>query len=154
MLASPARLTSPHVYRAPQHNTATSEQHLRDLAVAIDDLKSADTAKKTRALRSLAQVSAALGHDRTRSELLPYVKELIGENDSEFLTVLAEILPGILDLVGGPQNAIHVLRPLETLCAHDDLTVREKVSLSPCMTSTFVFIIYRPSKASNRSCKP
>ena len=133
VLASPARQTSPHP-RVPYGNhtnaPATSEQHLRDLAVAIDDLKSADTAKRTRALRSLAQVAAALGHDRTRSELLPYVKELIGENDSEFLTVLAEILPGILDMVGGPQHAIHLLRPLETLCAHDELTVREKVSLS------------------------
>ena len=51
--------------------------------------------------RGLNRVAATLGHDRTRSELFPYIKELVEENDEEFFVILAEILPDYVDLAGG-----------------------------------------------------
>ena len=79
----------------------TSAEHLRDLAGIVDELKSLDVKKRIKSLRGLNRVAATLGHDRTRSELFPYIKELIEENDEEFLVILAEILPDYVDLAGG-----------------------------------------------------
>ena len=85
-------MQAPPASQTTQKQQASAE-HLRELAGVVDELKSLDVKKRIKALRSLNQVAAALGQDRTRAELFPYVKELIEENDEEFLVVLAEILP-------------------------------------------------------------
>ena len=49
------------------------------------------------------------------------------DDEEEILISLAEILGSFLDYVGGPGQAIHVLRPLERLCTVEESTVRDKV---------------------------
>lgn len=60
--------------------------------------------------------------------MLPYILELM-DDDEEVLLALGETLGSFLDYAGGPQHAEHVLKPLEKLCAIEESTVREKVSL-------------------------
>ena len=94
-------MQAPPASQTTQKQQASAE-HLRDLAGIVDELKSLDIKKKwIKSLRGLNRVAATLGHDRTRSELFPYIKELIEENDEEFLVILAEILPDYVDLAGG-----------------------------------------------------
>jgi len=71
----------------------------------------------------------ALGQERTRAELLPYILELM-DDEEEVLLTLAEILPLQLENAGGPQYAEHVLRPLEKLCASEEVAVRDKATNS------------------------
>ena len=71
----------------------------------------------------------ALGKERTRNELLPYIMDLM-DDDDEVLLILAETLNGsFLDNVGGPLFAPHLFKPLERLCEVEETTVREKVSI-------------------------
>ena len=46
-------------------------------------------------------MAIALGQERTRSELLPYILELM-DDEEEVLLSLAEILPSQLEFAGGP----------------------------------------------------
>ena len=93
----------------------------------IDELKSTDQKKRISAVKNLGTIAIALGHQRTRQELLPYILELM-DDDEEVLLVLAEAMSGMLDYAGGPMYAEDVLKPLEKLCQSEETTVREKVS--------------------------
>lgn len=104
-------------------NTTT----LYPIAVMIDELKSEDQKKRIASVKNLSTIATALGPERTRTELLPYILELM-DDDDEVLVVLAETLSNMLDYAGGAQHAEHVLRPLERLCTIEETTVREKVS--------------------------
>ena len=105
-----------------------NNSHLYPIAVMIDELKSSDQKKRINSVKNLGTVAIALGQERTRQELLPYILELM-DDEEEVLLTLAEILPSQLEFAGGPQYAEHVLRPLEKLCASEETTVRDKVSL-------------------------
>jgi serine/threonine-protein phosphatase 2A regulatory subunit A len=81
------------------------------------------------ALRRISRAAAALGPQRTRDELVPYISEP-QEDDDEYLLVLAEELGGLLDAVGGSQHAAALFAPLETLAASDENTVRAAAVVS------------------------
>ncbi len=86
-------------------------------------------------MRNLSTVAIALGHERTRNELLPYIlgkclkiKSIdLMDDEEEVLLTLAEILGGFMDYAGGPAYAFYVLRPLEKLCQVEENSVRDKV---------------------------
>ena len=50
------------------------------------------------------------------------------DDEEEVLLALAETLATLLGHVGGPQYAPALMKPLQKLCAQEDITVREKVS--------------------------
>lgn len=54
----------------------------------IDELRCNDKNKKINALKNLDKIAQVLGAERTRDELIPYVSELIDDED-EVLEVLA-----------------------------------------------------------------
>jgi serine/threonine-protein phosphatase 2A regulatory subunit A len=67
-----------------------------------------------------------LGKERTINELMPYIMDLM-DDDEEVLIALAETLDGkFLDYVGGPLFAPHLFKPLEKLCEVEESTVRDK----------------------------
>lgn len=71
-----------------------------------------------------------LGKERTINELMPYIMDLM-DDDEEVLIALAETLDGkFLDYVGGPLFAPHLFKPLEKLCEVEESTVRDKVSVA------------------------
>ena len=78
-----------------------SNTNLYPIAVMIDELKSSDQKKRINSVKNLSTVAIALGQERTRQELLPYILELM-DDDEEVLMALAEILPTLLDYAGGP----------------------------------------------------
>ena len=79
-------------------------------------------------MKSLHTISVALGVERTRNELLPYILDLM-DDDEEILVEMAQTLDGsFLQYVGGPLFAPHLFKPLERLCEVEEPAVREKVS--------------------------
>ena len=78
-----------------------NNNHLYPIAVMIDELKSQDQKKRIASVKSLSTVAVALGQERTRQELLPYILELM-DDEEEVLLNLAEILPSQLEFAGGP----------------------------------------------------
>ena len=96
-------------------------------------------------IQNLPTISIALGKERTRNELLPYIMDLM-DDDEEILMVLAGVLNGsFLDYVGGPLFAPHLFKPLERLCELEETTVREKVST--IIPTQFSMFLNRLSKA-------
>lgn len=75
--------------------------------------------------------ATALGPQRTREELLPYLTETVDDED-ELLLVLAEELGNFVDHVGGPAYAFHILKPLECLATVEEESVREQAIQSIC----------------------
>jgi hypothetical protein len=80
---------------------------------------------RLRSIRQLSVIAKALGEERTREELVPFLTESI-DDDDEVLLALAEELGDFVPYVGGDQWAFCLLQPLETLAA-----VEETVSESP-----------------------
>ncbi len=67
----------------------------------------------------------ALGVERTRSELIPFLADTIYDED-EVLVALAEQFGQFTKLVGGPEYAHVLLAPLEGLALVEETFVREK----------------------------
>ena len=74
----------------------------------------------------MTTISIGLGKERTRNELLPYIIDLM-DDDEEILLELANVLDGkFLDYIGGPLFAPHLFKQLERLCEMEEATVRER----------------------------
>ncbi|KAJ3131992.1 hypothetical protein HK100_005820 [Physocladia obscura] len=104
---------------------ASETQDLYPIAVLIDELKHDDVALRLAAIRRISTIALALGADRTRDELIPFLDESIDDED-EVLLALAEELGSFVEFVGGPPFAHLLLTPLETLAAVEETVVREK----------------------------
>ena len=85
---------------------------LYPIAVLIEELKSEDTKRRVNSIRNIKQISVALGHERTRTELVPYLTELM-DDEEEVLCALAEELGGFVEGVGGKMQAHTLFDPLE-----------------------------------------
>lgn len=79
-------------------------------------------------IKKLSTIALALGFERTKTELIPFLTETIYDED-EVLLALAEQLGQFIPLVGGPEFAYCLLPPLESLA-----TVEETVN--ECYVST------------------
>jgi serine/threonine-protein phosphatase 2A regulatory subunit A len=66
---------------------------LYPITVLIDELKSDEKKKRINAIQSLHTVAIALGNERTRNELLPYILDLM-DDEEEVLMELALKLDG------------------------------------------------------------
>jgi serine/threonine-protein phosphatase 2A regulatory subunit A len=92
--------------------------------ICRDELRDDDVALKLNSIRRLGTIALALGDERTRSELLPYLLESKPEED-ELMVALAEEVGKLVQHVGGPSHA-HCLVPLlEDLARQDETVVRE-----------------------------
>lgn len=102
-------------------------KQLQQIADLIDQLRSEETATRINSVQNLPLIATGFDAEKFRTELLPYMMDLL-EDDEEVLVHFAEQVGGLLDLVGGPTHAEHLLKILEQLCAVEEITVREKVS--------------------------
>jgi len=73
----------------------------------------------------LDKIATVLGTEWTWTELIPYVSELIDDEDT-VMFALAENLGKLISQVGGSTKAKFLLKPLEQLCAVEDAAVRAK----------------------------
>ncbi|KAF2858275.1 protein phosphatase PP2A regulatory subunit A [Piedraia hortae CBS 480.64] len=98
---------------------------LYPIAILIDELKHDDVLLRLNAIRRLPTIALALGAERTRKELIPFLDDSV-EDEDEVLTALGEELGRFVDYVGGPEYG-HVLLPsLENLAKIEEPLVRDK----------------------------
>ncbi|KAJ3276168.1 Polyamine N-acetyltransferase 1 [Terramyces sp. JEL0728] len=109
-----------------------TDEALYPIAVLIDELKHEDIVLRLNAIRRLSTIALALGPERTRTELVPFLDgtriitiESIDDED-EILLALAEELGDFVEYVGGKNHAFLLLGPLETLAGVEETVVREK----------------------------
>lgn len=98
---------------------------LYPVAVLIDELRHDDLQVRLNSLRNLGTIATALGAERTREELIPFLQDIIDDED-EVLTVLAEELGKGVPWVGGPACAHALMGPLEELCSVEEMSVRDR----------------------------
>ena len=77
-------------------------------------------------IKKLSTIALALGVERTRSELIPFLTDTIYDED-EVLLALAEQLGTFTPLVGGKEHVHCLLPPLESLATVEETIVRDKV---------------------------
>ncbi|EQC32346.1 hypothetical protein SDRG_10093 [Saprolegnia diclina VS20] len=94
------------------------------VAVLVDELRHDDAKLRLQAIKKVQVIASALGPQRTRDELLPFLNETL-DDDDEILLALAQELGEFVELVGGALNAYHLLFLLETLVAVDEAAVRD-----------------------------
>ena len=98
----------------------------------IEHLRSDDLSLRVSAARKLTTISAALGPDRTREELLPFLSDGVDDED-EVLEAIATSLGELISLVGSTPEKNYgasLLGPLELLLAVEENSVREKAAES------------------------
>ncbi|XP_078286401.1 serine/threonine-protein phosphatase 2A 65 kDa regulatory subunit A beta isoform-like, partial [Rhinoraja longicauda] len=95
------------------------------IAVLIDELHNEDVRLRLNSIKKLSTIALALGVERTRNELLPFLTDTIYDED-EVLLALAEQLGTFTALVGGPTYVYCLLPPLESLATVEETVVRDK----------------------------
>uniref|UniRef100_A0A915KFZ4 Uncharacterized protein n=1 Tax=Romanomermis culicivorax TaxID=13658 RepID=A0A915KFZ4_ROMCU len=117
-----------HIYQimtTPAQTTQDSEDSLYPIAILIDELRNEDVQLRLNSIRKLSTIALALGVERTRSELIPFLTDTIYDED-EVLLALAEQLGNFTPLVGGPEHVHCLLAPLENLATVEETVVRDK----------------------------
>lgn len=99
---------------------------LYPLALLMDELKHDDIANRVEAMKKLDTIAIALGSQRTREELIPFLVEVAQDDEDEVFAVLAEELGKFVPYVGGPEYATILLPPLEILASTEETLVRDK----------------------------
>jgi serine/threonine-protein phosphatase 2A regulatory subunit A len=104
---------------------AESDDTLYPIAILIDELRNEDVQLRLNSIRKLSTIALALGVERTRSELIPFLTDTIYDED-EVLLALAEQLGTFTPLVGGSEFVHCLLPPLENLATVEETVVRDK----------------------------
>ncbi|KAF6147134.1 hypothetical protein GIB67_036853 [Kingdonia uniflora] len=110
---------------------AMIDEPLYPIAILIDELKNEDIQLRLNSIRRLSTIARALGEERTRKELIPFLSEN-NDDDDEVLLAMAEELGVFIPYVGGVEHAHVLLPPLETLCTVEETCVRDKAVESLC----------------------
>uniref|UniRef100_UPI00398F2A84 serine/threonine-protein phosphatase 2A 65 kDa regulatory subunit A alpha isoform-like n=1 Tax=Pristiophorus japonicus TaxID=55135 RepID=UPI00398F2A84 len=91
-------------------SSAVGDESLYPIAVLIDELRNDDVQLRLNSIKKLSTIALALGVERTRSELLPFLTDTIYDED-EVLLALAEQLGSFTPLVGGTTHVNCLLCP-------------------------------------------
>jgi len=97
---------------------------LRPIAILIEELTKDDTQIRHNAMRQLHTIAKALGPYRTAKELIPYLTDMIDDED-EVLVVMCKELLKLIPWVGGPTNVHYLLKPYEVLCVVEETKTRD-----------------------------
>ncbi|KAG1671645.1 hypothetical protein FOA52_006876 [Chlamydomonas sp. UWO 241] len=104
---------------------------LLPIAILIDELKAEEPLRRLNSISRLGTIALALGEDRTRTELVPFLSENVDDED-EVLLAEAEQLGSFVPYVGGPSHAYLLLPLLENLSTVEETVVRDKAVESLC----------------------
>ncbi|KAK4361978.1 hypothetical protein RND71_017219 [Anisodus tanguticus] len=112
----------------------TMSINIYSIAVLIDELENDDVFHRLNSMRHLSTIAQALGAERTRTELIPFLTENnIDDDEEEVLLTMIEQLGVFIPLVGGVEHASALLPPLESLCSIEEACVRDKTVESLCI---------------------
>merc|ERR1712000_139123 len=106
---TPRATSDPAIGAAMAEETNTSDG-LYPIAVLIDELKHDDVLLRLNAIHRLGTIALALGPERTREELIPFLDESV-EDEDEVLVALSEELGNFLDYLGGSEWGHVLLSP-------------------------------------------
>ena len=107
----------------------SGDDSLYPIAVLIDELRNEDVQLRLNSIKKLSTIALALGTERIRSELIPFLTDTIYDED-EVLLALAEQLGSFTPLVGGPEHVGCLVPPLESLATVEETVVRDKAAES------------------------
>jgi hypothetical protein len=79
------------------------------------------------AIHRISTIALALGPQRSRDELIPFLSECIDDEDEVLLALADELGKGMDEYLGGPEYAHLLLQPLEHLAVVEETLVRDKV---------------------------
>lgn len=79
------------------------------------------------AIHSIPTIALALGPDRARDELVPFLQDSVDDEDEVLLALAEELGRNFEEYIGGAQYAHVLLGPLENLSAVEETLVRDKV---------------------------
>jgi serine/threonine-protein phosphatase 2A regulatory subunit A len=96
-----------------------------------DELKNEDPVRRLNSIQRLSTIALALGEERTRNELVPFLTENCDDED-EVLLAMAEQLGDFVPFVGGPQHAAALLPPLQALATVEETVVRDRAAEALC----------------------
>lgn len=102
------------------------DESLLPIQLLIDELKNEDIQLRLNSIKRLDTIARALGPERTRTELVPYLTNECVDDEDEVLLALSEELGKFSEYVGGPEEAKVLLAPLEALAAVEETVVRDK----------------------------
>lgn len=102
-------------------------EELYPIAILIDELKSEDVNLRLNAIHRISTIALALGPQRARDELIPFLQDSLDDEDEVLLALAEELGKGMDEYLGGPQYAHLLLGPLENLAAVEETVVRDKV---------------------------
>ena len=96
----------------------------------MDELRSEDVQLRLNAIHSIPTIALALGPDRAREELIPFLQDSVDDEDEVLLALAEELGRNFEEYIGGKEYAQVILGPLENLSAVEETLVREKVLFS------------------------
>jgi serine/threonine-protein phosphatase 2A regulatory subunit A len=97
------------------------------IAILMDELRSEDVQLRLNAIHSIPTIALALGPDRAREELVPFLQDSVDDEDEVLLALAEELGRNFEEYIGGKEYAQVILGPLENLSAVEETLVREKV---------------------------
>lgn len=106
----------------------------------MDELRSEDVQLRLNAIHSIPTIALALGPDRSRDELVPFLQDSVDDEDEVLLALAEELGKNFEEYVGGKEFAHILLGPLENLSAVEETLVRDKVRFS-ALTARYLFLI-------------
>lgn len=116
-----------HQVTVPDLSAIDSSSDLFPLALLMDELKHDEVSNRVEAMQKLKIISQALGPQRTRDELIPFLIDVAQDDEDEVFVVLAEQLNDtFIPFIGGVEYAKYLLPPLEILASTEETLVRNK----------------------------
>lgn len=105
----------------------------------MDELRSEDVQLRLNAIHSIPTIALALGPDRAREELIPFLQDSVDDEDEVLLALAEELGKHFEEYIGGSEHAYLILGPLENLSAVEETLVREKVRVHLMARPPFEF---------------
>ncbi|KNZ54919.1 uncharacterized protein VP01_2817g2 [Puccinia sorghi] len=127
-MAEPQHANTPQFDPTLVHHSGLSGLH--PLAVLIDELKSDDVSARLTSIHRLTTIALALGPQRTRDELIPFITEGMDDEDEVLLALAGELNAAFVEFLGGPEFAHLLLVPLENLGTVEETLIRDKAAES------------------------
>ncbi|KAI0304580.1 ARM repeat-containing protein [Russula brevipes] len=100
------------------------------IALLMDELRSEDVQLRLNAIRRVSTIALALGPDRAREELVPFLQDSVDDEDEVLLALADELGKSFEEYIGGKEHAHVLLGPLENLSAVEETLVRDKAAES------------------------
>ncbi|CCM01981.1 uncharacterized protein FIBRA_04054 [Fibroporia radiculosa] len=107
-----------------------STDDIAPIAILMDELRSEDVQLRLNAIHRISTIALALGPERARGELIPFLQESVDDEDEVLLALAEELGRNFEEYIGGAEYAQLLLGPLENLSAVEETLVRDKAAES------------------------